>query len=98
MFVRVAVVLERIESATIVPRDALVPHGDGHAAFVVGGDGHTASLRPVTVGVSDGERVQVWGVEAPERVITLGQALLHDGAAIVLPEAATATPEGEPPP
>jgi RND family efflux transporter MFP subunit len=86
MFVRVRVVLARLEDATIVPRDALVTHADGQAVFVVSADGTTARLQPVTVGVSEGERVQVQGVDAPARVITLGQSLLHDGAAIVLPE------------
>jgi RND family efflux transporter MFP subunit len=92
MFVRVRVVLARIEAATVVPRDALVAHEDGRAVFVVSDDGATARLQPVTVGVSEGERVQVHGVEPPARVITLGQSQLHDGAAIVLPEAP------EPPP
>jgi RND family efflux transporter MFP subunit len=86
MFVRVRVVLARIEAATIVPRDALVAHQDGHAVFVVSADATTARLQPVTVGASEGERVQVQGVEPPARVITLGQSQLHDGAAIVLPE------------
>ena len=86
MFVRARVVLARVEAAAIVPRAALVPQDDGHAVYVVAGDGTTARLVPVTVGVSDGERVQVEGLEGTERVITLGQAQLHDGAAIVFPE------------
>lgn len=98
MFVRVRVVLARVEAAAIVPRDALVDHAGGHAVYVVEGDG-TARLRPVTVGVSDGERVQVDGVSPPAQVITLGQAQLHDGAAVVLPETpASPGPASEPPP
>ena len=90
MFVRARVVLARVEAAAIVPRAALVSQGDGHAVYVISdGDGDTARLQPVTVGVSDGERVQVDGLEGSARVITLGQAQLHDGAAIVLPESAS---------
>jgi RND family efflux transporter MFP subunit len=98
MFVRVRVVLARVEAAAIVPRDALVEQANGHAVYVVEGDG-TARLRPVTVGVSDGERVQVDGVSPPAQVVTLGQAQLHDGAAVVRPETpARAGPASEPPP
>lgn len=88
MFVRARVVLARVEAAAIVPRAALVSQGDGHAVYVVSDD-DTARLQPVTVGVSDGERVQVDGLPGSARVITLGQARLHDGAAIVLPESAS---------
>jgi RND family efflux transporter MFP subunit len=84
MYVRARVVLARIEAAAIVPRAALVPQEAGHAVYVVAGG--IARLVPVTVGVSDGERVQVDGLEGIEQVITLGQARLHDGAEIVLPE------------
>lgn len=85
MYVRAKVVLARLHAAAIVPRSALVPQEAGHAVYVVA-EGGTARLVPVTVGVSDGERVQVDGLEGTEQVITLGQARLHDGAAIVLPE------------
>jgi RND family efflux transporter MFP subunit len=84
MYVRARVVLARIQAAAIVPRAALVPQEAGHAVYVVAGG--TARLVPVTVGVSDGERVQVDGLDGIEQVITLGQARLHDGAEIVLPE------------
>lgn len=99
MFVRARVVLARVEAAAIVPREALVSHGEGHAVYVVADDGATARLQPVTVGVSDGERVQVEGVAAPAQVVTLGQAQLHDGAAILVVAgvAEGAPPEGEAP-
>lgn len=97
MFVRARVVLARVEAAAIVPRAALVPQEAGHAVYVVADDGATVRLVPVTVGVSDGERVQVDGLSGSARVVTLGQAQLHDGAAIVLPQAPAAG-EGEPPP
>lgn len=87
MFVRVRVVLAELEAAITVPREALVEHEDGQAVFVVADDGATVRLQAVTVGLSDGERVAVEGVEPPARVVTLGQPLLHDGAPIVPMEA-----------
>lgn len=97
MFVRARVVLARVDAAAIVPRAALVPQDDRHAVYVVADDGATARLVPVTVGVSDGERVEVEGLPGSARVVTLGQAQLHDGAAIVLPQAPAAG-DGESPP
>lgn len=92
MFVRVRVVLAREDDAALVPREALVPHGDGQAVFVLSDDGATVRLQSVTTGLDDGQRVQVHGVEPPARVVTLGQSLLHDGAEVVL-----STPTGDGP-
>lgn len=98
MFVRVWVVLARVEEATIVPREALVAHEEGHAVYVVSDDGQHAQLRAVTVGLDQGERVQVQGVALPAHVVTLGQSRLHDGASIVTTPAPTAPPGATPGP
>ena len=89
MFVRVRIVLATRDDAVTVPRDALVERDGGAAVYVV--DGEVARLVPVTLGLDDGERVEVTGVTPPSRVVTLGQTLLEDGAAITVPAPA----EGE---
>lgn len=94
MFVRVQVVLARLDSATLVPRDALVTDGDGAVVYVVADDGESVRRQPVTVGISDGERAQVDGVAPPQEVVTLGQALLEDGSPVVR---ANPAPPEEPP-
>jgi len=43
------------------------------------------SWRPVTVGIRDGSRVQIEGEGLSGRVVTLGQQLLKDGSAIIIP-------------
>ena len=93
MFVRVEAVLGRVEDATIVPESALTVREGQDVVFVVSGDGRTAKMTPVTVGIRDGQRVQVTGEGLVGRVVTLGQQLLGDGSAISLPDDATnATP------
>jgi membrane fusion protein, multidrug efflux system len=57
--------------------------------YVVKAD-HTVSVRPVTLGVLDGERIAVAsGLAAGEVVVTEGGDRLRDGAPVVLPPSAT---------
>lgn len=85
MFIRAAVVLERVTEATIVPEQALTTRDDRHGVFVVNDEGHSVVWRDVTVGIQEGGRVQVEGVGLTGHVVTLGQQLVHDGAAITIP-------------
>ena len=85
MFVRVEAVLDRASDATIVPVTALTTRNGQSGLFVVNADGATVSWRPVTVAITDGDRVQVQGDDIRGRVVTLGQQLLDDGAAITIP-------------
>jgi hypothetical protein len=55
---------------------------------VVADDGRSAAWREVTVGIRDGDRVQVTGEGLSGRVITLGQQLVSDGSPITIPDAA----------
>jgi multidrug efflux system membrane fusion protein len=62
--------------------------------YVVNGDA-TVSVRPVTLGVADGDRVAVSaGLKPGERVVTEGGDRLRDGAPVELPDA---TPAKKPP-
>jgi multidrug efflux system membrane fusion protein len=55
--------------------------------YVVDTGKQTVSVRPVTLGVVDGERVAVTaGLAAGEVVVTEGGDRLRDGAAIQLPK------------
>lgn len=59
MFARVDTILRTVESATVVPAASLLKRDGNDALFVVDTDSMTASLVPVTVGIRDGESVQV---------------------------------------
>jgi multidrug efflux system membrane fusion protein len=55
--------------------------------YVVNADG-TVSVRPVVLGVVDGERVAVAsGLKVGETVVTEGGDRLRDGAKVILPGA-----------
>ncbi|MEP7116082.1 MAG: efflux RND transporter periplasmic adaptor subunit [Acidobacteriota bacterium] len=79
--VQVEIDAERRVAVVLVPLTALVREGEDTAVFVAGDD--KAERRAVTLGVSDGTRVEiVSGLAAGDRVIVHGQAGLPDGATI----------------
>jgi len=91
MFIRAAVVLDRVTDATIVPAPALTTRNDETGVFVVSADGNSVAWRPVTPGIREDQRVQVDGESLTGRVVTLGQQLVDDGSAITIPANATDT-------
>jgi RND family efflux transporter MFP subunit len=97
MFIRATVVLEQLADAVIVPEQALTRRGDRTGIFLVSEDGHSVHWREVTIGIRDGERVQLEGENLVGRVVTLGQQLLEDGSAISIPadQAVPAAPAGQ---
>ena len=90
MFVRATLVLETVAEATIVPFSAITTRDGRSGLFVLDAGEKTVSWRLVTLGVRDGERVEV--KETIEgSVVTLGQQLLGDGSAVVIADAQTST-------
>lgn len=96
MFIRVTVVLDRLAEATIVPEKALTTRDNGTGVFVVSEDGKSVSWRAVTVGIRDGDRVQVEGEGLSGRVVTLGQQLVDDGSPITIPAGESKPPSADP--
>jgi multidrug efflux system membrane fusion protein len=91
-FVNVELLLDVLRHQLIIPTAA--PHRGAPQGvvsdfvYVVKPD-HTVAVRPVTLGVVDGDRVAVTsGLTAGESVVTEGGDRLRDGAAIELPAAA----------
>ena len=82
MVSNLAVTRRQLDSAVIVPRDALTRVEDGYAVFVVTQrDGATvAEVRPVRLGPSQRDMVVVEsGVEPGDRLIIVGQKVVADG-------------------
>jgi len=82
MFARVLVQGRIIENATVIPEAAIItsPRGD-HVVFVIK-DGK-AQMRTVTVGLEEGDKVQIIdGVTSGEMVITAGNLNLKNGAKV----------------
>ena len=72
---------EEHAGVVLVPAEALVHEGEENAVFVAVGT--KAQRRPVVVGITDKDHVEITsGVKAGEQVITRGQAGLPDGATI----------------
>jgi RND family efflux transporter MFP subunit len=85
MFIRVRVVLERVEDAVIVPETALTTRNDRTGIFLVDENTQTVEWREVKLGVREGDRVQIVGTNLSGRVVTLGQQMIDDGSAIRIP-------------
>lgn len=83
MFVRVALQLGVREQALLVPRRAVVYEEGVPTLFLVGEAGKAKRVSPVKLGVTDGTRIEVLeGVAEGDRVITVGQSGLKDGAPV----------------
>lgn len=94
MFVQARIVLASVPAATVVPQAALVRR-DGQAGVFVADDARQrVRFVPVTTGVVEGDQVQILEPALDGWVVTLGQHLLRDGAAIRAVEAAT-SPVGD---
>src|SRR4029077_14147939 len=91
-FVNIQLLMQPLHNQIIMPNSAVrrgAPNGVVSTfVYVVNAD-HKVSVRPVTLGVVDGERVAVSkGLSAGEMVVTEGGDRLREGADVVLPDAA----------
>ena len=83
-FVNVRLRLQSVENALTIPVDAVQRGAEGDYVYIVDGDSK-AFIRPVTLGVSDGERVAVReGLQAGERVVLEGLDRLRDGRRVMV--------------
>jgi multidrug efflux system membrane fusion protein len=93
-FVNIQLLQQLVQNQIIIPNSA-VRHGapDGTVStfvYVVNSD-RSVQVRPVTLGVADGERVAVTkGLAAGELVVTEGADRLREGAKVQLPDATPA--------
>lgn len=84
-FVNVQLLVETLHDQTVVPTSAIQRGAPGTFVYVVGAD-NTVSVRPVKLGVSQGERQAiVSGLQPGDTVVTDGVDRLRDGAKVVLP-------------
>ena len=81
IFATAHIAVEIHQNALVVPQAALVVEGDETFVFVAQGD--KVEKRKVTVGIRDGERIEIReGLKDSERVVTQGAYGLGDGARI----------------
>ncbi len=81
--VDVTMVAKTVRDALCVPSSAVVTGEDGKPSVMVVGAGDLARQRAVTLGIQEGDRVQVTGGLRPgERVVTEGAFGLPDGTKV----------------
>lgn len=84
-FVNIRLQVDVIHNTPIIPAAAVQRGAPGTFVYVVNAD-DTVSVRPVTLGPSQGERVSVAsGLKAGEKIVTDGVDRLKDGAKIRQP-------------
>src|SRR5579862_1968994 len=100
-FVNIQLLQELLHDQIIIPNAAVrrgAPNGVVSTFVYIVDSDRTVKVRPVTLGVADGERVAVAkGLSVGEVVVTEGGDRLRDGAQVVLPAQkgpATAQPPG----
>jgi len=93
-FVNIQLLMELLQNQIIIPNSAVrrgAPNGVVSTFVYVVNPDHKVAVRPVTLGVVDGEHVAVTkGLNAGEMVVTEGGDRLRDGAEVLLPSAAPA--------
>jgi multidrug efflux system membrane fusion protein len=93
-FVNVSLLVTTLKDQMLVPAAAVrrgAPNGVQSAFVYVVNSNNTVSVRPVVLGVSDGEIQAVKsGIDLDDVVVTDGGDRLRDGAAVQLPDATAA--------
>jgi membrane fusion protein, multidrug efflux system len=100
-FVNIQLLLQLLQNQIIMPNSAVrrgAPNGVVSTFVYVVNSDRTVTVRPVTLGVVDGEHVAVVkGLSAGEIVVTEGGDRLRDGAQVQLPAAAAPAAATHPP-
>jgi multidrug efflux system membrane fusion protein len=100
-FVNIQLLQELLKNQIIIPNSAVrrgAPNGVASTFVYVVNPDHTVKVRPVTLGVVDGERVAVaQGLQPGEIVVTEGGDRLRDGAEVQLPGTAGPQAAAQPP-
>jgi RND family efflux transporter MFP subunit len=86
MFVRAQVEFTHHDQATLIPLASLARRNNQEGIFLADRQSRKAKFVPVTVGISQGETLEVVEPAIAGEVITIGNHLLEDGSSILLPE------------
>lgn len=93
-FVNARITLATLDNQILVPAPAVQRGTPGTFVYVVGDD-KTVSIRPVKLGVTNGDTVAMTaGLKVGERVVVDGTDKLRDGAKVEAPVEAPAHPAG----
>lgn len=82
MFIRASIEVDRMPDAVIIPEAAVTTRNDRIGVFLIRENDGTAEWKPVTIGIRQGNFVQVSGLSSSGTVVTLGQQLLAHGSRV----------------
>lgn len=85
MFIRAQIEFAKHDGATVVPVAALARRGGQQGVFLADTQKRKALFVPVTLGITHNGLAEVLNPPLSGEVVTLGQHLLEDGSAIMLP-------------
>lgn len=86
MYIRAEIGFEEVTDAIVVPASAVVRRNGEKGVFIADERALKASFVRVETGITQNGRREITYPEISGRVVTLGQHLLEDGAAIRIPE------------
>jgi len=86
MFVRTQVEFARHENATLIPFASLVKRKNKEGIFIADVQNLKVNFVPVTMGITNGELVEVIEPAISGLVVTMGNHLLENGSEITLPK------------
>ncbi len=85
MYARVSIVTGQVDAKVVVPREAVLTASDGSSTVVVVDSDNIAHVRPVRLGISDGQGVQILdGVQAGDQVVVLTFNPLKEGQKVAV--------------
>jgi multidrug efflux system membrane fusion protein len=84
-FVNIKLFVKTLHDQIVLPSSAVQRGASGTFVYVVNED-HTVSIRPIMIGLTEGDRVSIaQGVMVGDMVVIDGADRLRDGATVVLP-------------
>jgi len=86
MFCTVILALAEKDSAQVVPTQAVVTRNGDSGIFLVPDGETTAHYVPVRLGITSSDLTEILEPVLTGRVVTLGQHLLQEGSAVILPQ------------
>jgi RND family efflux transporter MFP subunit len=96
MFIRAEIEFATHNDVTVVPVSSLSRYHGAQGVFLVEEQNKIARFVPVTQGIVDGDLAEIVAPPLTGSVITVGQHLLEDGSAIILPDLSTGEKAQEP--
>jgi multidrug efflux system membrane fusion protein len=92
-FVNARLLVDTLHNVALIPTPGIQRNAQGAFVYVIGAD-QTASIDPVTPGVTDGTMTQVQGIEPGNVIAINGFDKLQDGSRVTVRAPSQNNPQG----